>query len=218
MHLSEGIINSPWILGGGAALACGGVAIGLRRLDETHALRTAVLGSGFFVASLVHIPVLGTSVHLSLGGLLGIVLGWAAFPAVLVALILQAALFGFGGMTTLGLNTCIMAIPAVLVYYLSRLFSRVGVTRHTPWVCGILGALAVVLSSLLLAAIVRMGGDDAFLIAAASVLIAHVPVMLIEAGVTAAAVKFLLRVSPELLSGTGLVSDHEELGEEASCE
>ena len=88
MHLSEGIINSPWILGGGAVLACGGVAVGLRRLDDSHALRTAVLGSGFFVASLVHIPVLGTSVHLSLGGLLGIVLGWAAFPAVLVALIL----------------------------------------------------------------------------------------------------------------------------------
>ena len=104
MHLAEGVITSPVVWGGGYVIACAGVGIGLRKLDETQAMRTAVMASSFFVASLVHIPLFGVPIHLSLTGLLGVVLGWAAFPAVFVALILQAVLFGFGGVTTLGIG------------------------------------------------------------------------------------------------------------------
>jgi cobalt/nickel transport system permease protein len=209
MHLAEGIISSPVVLGGGAALAGAGVAIGLRNLDEAHALRAAVLGSGFFVASLIHIPLFGVSVHMTLTGLLGIVLGWAAFPAVLVGLVLQLVLFGFGGLTTLGLNTCIMAVPAVCVYHVAQSASRNPTLAGKPWVCGLLGAVAVALSALLMAAVLRTAGE-AFLIAAWSVLVAHVPVMILEAGVTAGAVSFLGKVSPELLAASQSAKEVEE--------
>lgn len=216
MHLAEGIISSPLVLGGGVALAGLGVALGLRNLDERHVLRTAVLGSGFFVASLVHIPLYGFSVHLSLGGLLGIVLGWAAFPAVLVALLLQMILFGIGGLTTLGLNTCIMAIPAVLAYGFSRRFRRSDRT-YPLWLCATLGAGTVALSALLLAAILRSAGED-FSAMAWAILIAHIPVMLIEAGVTGAIIKFLSKVSPELLAGQELICDAASREDIVSCD
>jgi len=206
MHLAEGIISSPLVLGGGFALACGGVALGLHKLDETHALRTAVLGSGFFVASLVHIPLFGVSIHMTMAGLLGIVLGWAAVPAILVGLILQLVLFGFGGLTTLGLNTCIMAFPAVGAHYLMRLMHRHTGNGHAVWVCGLLGGATVAMSAILLALILRTAGE-AFAPVAWSILVAHVPVMLLEAGVTAAAVGFLVKVSPELLRGKELQGD-----------
>lgn len=200
MHLAEGVIASPVMLGGGWVAACSGVAIGLRQLNETTTMRTAVMSSSFFVASLIHIPVFGVSIHLSLTALLGIMLGWAAFPAVFLALLLQAALFGFGGLTTLGLNTCIMALPSVAVFHLYQIFkSRLG-GRMTPLFCGALGALAIVLASLLLAAILSTAGE-AFRVVALSALAAQLPVVFLEGLVTASAATFLQKVSPELLAG-----------------
>jgi len=40
------------------------------------------------------------------------------FSAILVALALQAVFFQFGGITSLGVNTVIMALPAVACYYI----------------------------------------------------------------------------------------------------
>ncbi len=49
---------------------------------------------------------------------MGLLLGWPAFPAILVGLFLQALLFQFGGLTVLGVNTFNVAVPAVLCFYL----------------------------------------------------------------------------------------------------
>ena len=68
-----------------------------------------MLSATFFVVSLIEVPMWPSSVHLLLTGLMGLVLGWAAFPAVLIALLLQAVLFQVGGLTTLGVNTLVMA-------------------------------------------------------------------------------------------------------------
>jgi cobalt/nickel transport system permease protein len=43
-----------------------------------------VLSATFFVASLIHVPVGPSSVHLIMSGLAGLVLGWTAFPALFV--------------------------------------------------------------------------------------------------------------------------------------
>lgn len=203
MHLAEGVIASPIVLGGGYVAAFAGVAIGLRKLDETQAMRTAVMASSFFVASLVHIPLFGVPVHLSLTGLLGIVLGWAAFPAVFVALILQAVLFGFGGLTTLGINTCIMALPAVVASYSFKGLRLEHGGSATPAICGIIGAVAVAFASVILALVLATEGE-AFIPVAWTVLVAHAPVIVIEGFVTASVVAFLRKVSPELLAGGAL--------------
>ena len=97
MHISEGVLSPP-VLVAGAALTAAGVAMGLRKMDNEKIPRVAVLTAAFFVASLIRVPLGPSSVHLILNGLLGLVLGWAAFPAILVGLALQAILFQFGGL------------------------------------------------------------------------------------------------------------------------
>lgn len=92
MHLSEGVLN-PSVLLGGAVLAAIGVAVGLRGLDERRLSLTALFGAVFFVAGTIHIPVGLGSVHLILNGIAGLFLGYAVFPAFLIALILQVFLF-----------------------------------------------------------------------------------------------------------------------------
>src|SRR5262249_24058426 len=59
------------------------------------------------------LAVLPTSVHLILNGLVGVVLGRRAPLAVAVGLTLQYLLLSHGGLTTLGINTCIVALPAL---------------------------------------------------------------------------------------------------------
>ena len=123
MHISEGVL-SPAVLAGGAALTAVGTAIGFKKMDYEAIPRVAILAAAFFVATLIHVPVGPVGLHLVLNGLMGLLLGWLAVPAILVALFLQALLFQFGGLTVLGVNTVIMALPAVVCFYLFRPFLR----------------------------------------------------------------------------------------------
>ena len=117
MHISEGYLSGP-VLVSGAALAAAGTAIGLKALDYDRIAQAGILASAFFVASLVHVPIGPANAHLILNGIIGLLLGWSAFPVILAALVLQSVFFQFGGITSLGVNTVIMAAPAVAVYYL----------------------------------------------------------------------------------------------------
>jgi len=92
MHISEGICSPP-VLAAGAGLAVLGAALGLKGLKTESIPKVGVLSSAFFVASLIHVPIGPVSVHLVLNGLMGLLLGWASFPANLVALLLQGVLF-----------------------------------------------------------------------------------------------------------------------------
>lgn len=196
VHISEGVL-SPAILGLGAALAVGGTAIGLRRLDYDRLMTVAILAAAFFVGSLIHIPIGPSSAHLILNGLLGVILGWAAFPAILVALMLQSVLFQYGGFTVLGVNAFNMAFPAVLSFVLLRpLLSRPGRVRAVAAFC--CGALSVAGAGLLTAASLAFT-DQGFTQAAQLLFLAHVPVMIVEGIVTTLTVSFLSRVRPEIL-------------------
>lgn len=198
MHLAEGILSGPVLLGGGAAAAVG-VAYGLKCIEDEDIPRVAVMSAGFFVASLIHVPIGVASVHLVLNGLCGLVLGWAAFPALLVALLLQAVLFGFGGLSALGVNTVVMAAPAVTCACLLRPWLNRLRTQGAALAIGaIAGALSITLSGVLAAAALA-GSHRAFAPAALLLLGAHVPVMVVEAVLTAGMTAFLLRVRPEVL-------------------
>lgn len=197
MHISEGVLSAPVILAGWA-LAAGGVAVGLRNLDYERIMTVAIVSAAFFVASLIHVPVGPASVHLILNGLLGAILGLAAFPAILIALLLQAVLFQFGGFAILGVNTVNMALPAVVCYLVFRPWLRQG-GRWRSVGAFLCGALAVLLSGLFTAAALALTGD-AFLVTAQAILVAHVPIMIIEGILTAIAVGFLVKVRPEMLS------------------
>jgi cobalt/nickel transport system permease protein len=196
MHISEGVLSGPVLVSGAAsAVAC--VAIGLKRLDYDNMPRTAILAATFFVASLVHVPVGPANVHLILNGLLGILLGWSVFPAIMIALVLQAVFFQFGGITTLGINTVIMALPAISVYYIVRFLWRKKPSLMLP-TAFFGGFFSVFLSSILLYAAL-MFTHDAFSEVAATVVITHLPLMVIEGIITAFSIAFLKKVQPSLL-------------------
>ena len=201
MHLSEGILaatrSGQLVLAGGMLLAAGGVAVGLRRLQPADMPRTAILTSAFFVASLVHVQVMGTPVHLVLNGLLGLVLGWSAFPAVLVGLLLQAVLFGFGGLLAVGVNTVVMALPAVICYYVFRR-ATVGQNERMAWWAGAAAGFTGVMLAALLAAGVLLVTGKAFQELAQLVVPVQLPAACIDAVVTGAAVGFLRKVRPEV--------------------
>ena len=197
MHISEGVLSAPVLIGGGI-LTVVGTAVGLHRLDYDRIMNTAILTSAFFVASLVHVPIGPGSIHLVLNGLLGIILGWTCFPAILVALLLQAVFFQFGGLLVLGVNTFNMAAPALLCYYLVRPALARPKARVVAGFIG--GALAIFLAALCMALSLALS-DSGFLATAKLVVIANLPIMLIEGIVTMFAISFLAKVTPDLITG-----------------
>lgn len=197
MHISEGILSPP-VLVAGAALSVAGTAVGLKKLDYDRIPQVAILSAGFFVACLVHVPIGPASAHLILNGLMGLFLGWVAFPAILIGLVLQAVLFQFGGLTSLGVNCLNMALPAVLCFYAFRAGIRAKNMAFSMTASFLCGSMAVLLGSLMLALSLVFTGEH-FLVVAKVVVIAHLPVMVIEGLITALCVRFLKRVKPEIL-------------------
>ena len=198
MHLVDGALATPVIVTA-TMLAVGGVTLGLKRLEPERLPQAALLSAAFFVASLIHVPVGPASVHLVLSGLMGVLLGWTAFPVILVALLLQAVFFGYAGITVLGVNTLNMALPAVLCGFLFRpLLARAG-ARPAALLGALAGALAIALDAALTGLSLSLSGRE-FVVAAQLILTAHIPVMVVEALLTAAAVGLVHKVRPELLS------------------
>lgn len=195
MHISEGILSAPVLIGGGA-IAGAGAAIGLQQIDVEDIMPAALLSSAFFAASLVHVPLGPGSVHLLLSGLLGLILGWACFPAILTGLFLQTIFFQFGGLTVLGVNTATAALPALCCHYLARPWLKR--PRIRPAAAFAAGALSILLTALLTA--MALGLSDAgFAAAAKAIVIAHIPLMLIEGCITMFAVDFIAQVQPQIL-------------------
>jgi cobalt/nickel transport system permease protein len=197
MHISEGVLAAP-VLISGVVLTAGGVAVGLKKMENRKVPTVALLSSTFFVASLIHVPLGPASVHLTLNGLTGLLLGWMAFPAIVVGLALQAVFFQFGGLTSLGINCFNMAFPAVLAYYLSRPLLRSSNRPLLFVASAICGALAILLSGLLIGLSLVSTGEPFWEVAQLTVA-AHLPVMVIEGLLTGFCVLFLQKVKPELL-------------------
>jgi len=127
VHISDGVLTWPW-WSGGFALAIGLAVLGAWRIRDEEIPQVAVLTAAFFVASLIHVP-LGpiTSAHLLLNGLMGMVLGTRVALAIPVGLFLQAALIGHGGFYSLGVNSCVMVLPALLAWQIFTHLQRI------PW-------------------------------------------------------------------------------------
>lgn len=196
MHISEGVLSGP-VLATGAALALAGTGLGLKKIDYDRIVHVAILASAFFVASLIHVNIGPASVHLILNGIVGLLLGFAAIPAILTALLLQAVLFQYGGLTTLGVNVVVMAVPAVLAHYL--FLPLLGKSSTLTFIAGFLaGLFSILFSSILLGLALWFTNQNFFEISLA-IITAYIPVMIIEGIVTGFCVTFLLKVYPEII-------------------
>ena len=217
MHIPDGILPTAVCVGGyataGAATWYSLRKIGQEENPQEGIPKASLLTAAFFVASWIHVPVPPTSVHLVLNGLLGAVLGYYAFPAILIGLFFQAVMFQHGGLTTLGVNATVMGVPALLAYHVFRLRNVVvrkgdpGDRPHQVWtgVFGFLAGSGGLGISALMALILLITTVPAHLdveVERASIYalaVAHIPLMVLEGIFTALVVLFLQRVRPELL-------------------
>ncbi len=205
MHISEGILSTP-VLAGGGVIAAAGVYVGLRSLNDEDIPKTAMMTAVFFTASLVQVPAGPVSMHLVLNGLMGLLLGWSAFPSILIALTLQAVIFRYGGLTVLGVNTLIMACPAVLVHILLSPFLRMAQSRARVLVVGACAGLLGIAGGMAFVALAFVLTGRSMYGVAGLFVVTHIPVLLVEGVFTAAMVSFLWRMKPELIESRSYVT------------
>lgn len=211
MHISEGVLSAP-VLASGAALALLGLVIGLKRMREDQIAQTGVMAAAFFVASLIHVPIGVASAHLLLVGLIGVIAGWSAIPAIFVALLLQGLLFQYGGLTTLGVNTACMGYSAVLAWYLFHWLETLLPGKMGLGIAGFVAGAGGVAFSGLLTALALAFTNEGFLGAAIALFMAHMPVMIAEGLLTALTVGFLARIRPAILG-----IPHSHLRRQSAC-
>lgn len=197
-HIPDGVLSLPVLVGGGV-LAAAGIGLGLRAIDERDMPKTAILSALFFVGSLFSVPIGPSSIHLLLGGTMGLVLGVATFPAVFVGLLLQATMFGFGGISTLGVDTVNMALPGVVLGLLARPALARASTGGRVVIGALVGATAVVGTIGGVAAALALSSPD-YVPSLGVVMATQLPLAAIEAAVTGVLVAHLARVKPEILA------------------
>ncbi len=197
MHISEGVLPLSELVVG-YVISGIGVVFGMFKMRADDVPKVAILTAVFFVASLIHVPIGPSSVHLVLNGVLGIILGWSAFPSIMIALLLQAIFFQFGGLTVLGVNTFNMAFPAILVYLIfKRFISCEGISFYiSSFLAGFLGIL---FAGIFTAGSLALAGEQ-FFVASKMILLAHIPVMIVEGIICVAVLRFIKKVKPEILN------------------
>ena len=122
MHIPDGYLG-PATYAAMYAVTIPFWAVASWKLNRTLKAKQApylAIGAAFaFVIMMFNIPIIGgTTGHATGATLIAILLGpWAAVIAVSAALIIQALLFGDGGITAIGANCFNMAVVGALVGY-----------------------------------------------------------------------------------------------------
>lgn len=197
MHIADGVLStSVAIATSGATLAT--LAYSVKGIKEEEIPKTSLMAGVFFAVSLISIPVGPSTIHPLFAGLLGVILGKRAPLALFVGLLLQAVLFQHGGLTTLGANTLMLAVPALISY---KLYYMIG-NRPAFFRGSIVGGLSVVITVLILVVLLLLT-DLAFTEGTFSVvnilIIGHLPLVALEAVVTGAALQLIEKAKPEML-------------------
>ena len=156
MHIPDGYLG-PATCGFFYAVMLPVWAIAARIVKKTLSARQVpmlAIGAAFsFVIMMFNIPIPGgTSGHAIGGVLVAILLGpWAACIAITVALVIQALLFGDGGITALGANCFNMAFVLPFAgYYIYKLASYKAAldSKRRIFAAGLAGYLGINLAAL----------------------------------------------------------------------
>ncbi len=225
MHIPEGYLSPS------TCLTLAGVMLPVW-YRATAAVKTGIeaarvpfmaMGAVFsFLIMMFNIPIPdGTTAHAAGGVLLAVALGpWAAVIAVSVALLIQALIFGDGGVLAYGANAFNLAFVMPLAgYYTYRLLAGSAPVGSARWlVAAGLGAY-VGLNLAALAAAVEFGVQPLLFtavdgtplycpygleISVPAMLIPHLTVVgFAEAAVTALVLKYVFKTSPGILAADG---------------
>lgn len=209
MHMADYLL-SPAVGGTMIAVSAGLSAFSVKKLqDEMNDQKVplmGVMGAFVFVTQMINfsIPGTGSSGHLGGGMLLAILLGpYAGFLAMASILLIQALIFGDGGLLAYGANvfnlgfyTCLLAYPLIFRPLTRKGFSagRIFSASMIAAVISLqLGAFSVVIETLL-------SGRTELPLATFVLLMQpiHLAIGLVEGLVTAAIVTFVWRIRPEI--------------------
>ena len=195
MHISDGILSGQVVLAT-SVMAVGLLVYSLRDLKNDNIALVSAMSAIFFVASFIHIPLGPTQIHLTLIGVIGVLLGRRVFLSILIALLLQATLLGFGGLSSLGANLVIMALPSYIIYLGLKNGLFDSFSEKIKFF--LIGFLTVLLSTLILALILSLAKPE-YLMASYTILIANIPAMIIEGLVTLFLLNYLKKSIPWVL-------------------
>jgi len=205
MHIPDGFLD-PRTLAGTAVMGAGAVGYATsrlkRELDEGRIPVLAAMSAFVFAAQMVNFPIAGgTSGHLLGGALLAILFGpWAACLSLTAVLIIQALVFGDGGITALGANVLNMAVLGTLAGYLTyRLLGR-RPTGFRPAAAFVASWVSVVVAAVAAALELALAGAIPLWVALPAMASWHTLIGLGEGIITTAVLAYLARVRPSLLS------------------
>ena len=222
MHIPDGYLG-PATYGTMYAVTMPFWAAASWKLNRTLKAKQApflAIGAAFsFVIMMFNIPIIGgTTGHATGATLIAVLIGpWAALIAVSVALIIQAILFGDGGITAIGANCFNMAVAGVFVgYAMYRMIAGdSGVMSKRRWVAGAVAAYVSLNVSALLTA-VQLGiqpllertpdGQPLYSpfplsFAVPAIALEHLVLFgFVEAAVTALVIRYFQKNDPEMLA------------------
>jgi len=189
LHIPDQVLQPSWWILGWIIALIGVVWAGMGVEDE-EIPRIGLFSAVFFLGTLFHLPML--NVHLLLPGIMGLFLGRRAILAIMVAMVLQAGM-GHGGFTTVGINSVIMAFPALLawVVFTPLLQKQSKETRWLPLFGFLLGFLPVLLVVILHSLTLYKGGVVDLTPQILVTLPFHLPVAIAEGLFLASALPFL---------------------------
>ncbi len=201
MHISDGVLSTP-VAAGTSAVTAAVLVYSVKGMKEEEIPKASLMAGVFFAVSLISIPVGPSTIHPLFAGLLGVMLGRRAPLAIFVGLLLQAVLFQHGGLTTLGANTLMLAVPALLAYKLFYWMANRPVFLRGALVGGLSVMITVVLLVVLLFLTDPRFGEGTLSVINILV-IGHLPLAVIEALVTGSALQLIQRAKPEMLINEG---------------
>ena len=209
MHIPDGVM-APVVVGAGWVVALVAVALAVRRVgkhaDEEYVPLVALLAAGLFVAQLLNFPIIGgTTGHLVGAALAAILLGPATSVVIFtVILIIQALVFGDGGLLALGLNLLNMGIVGSLVawtvYRPLAKWNRNAAVFAASWLSVMAGALLA--AAELGASYVISGGAYGVppLIAFTAMGLYHAFIATGEGIITVGVLAYLSKVAPDVVA------------------
>jgi cobalt/nickel transport system permease protein len=178
-----------------------------KEINEDRIPIIAVLAAGIFAIQAFNLPVaMGTSGHLVGGALAAIVLGspFAAVFILTLVLIVQALLFGDGGITVMGANILNMGVIGGFVGF----YSYHGVKKlvNNPYIsAGIAAWLACVIAALACAVEMAIAGTFPLVPGLVAMGVYHAAIGIIEGIITAVIIYLLATSRPDLIDSSSQV-------------
>ena len=208
MHIQDGFLDVPTCIGT-AAMSAAAVAWSMRRVKQEFAERTAplmgVVAACVFAAQMLNFPIPGaTSGHLLGGVLAAVMLGpWSGVLVLTVVLLVQAVLFGDGGITALGANIFNVGVMGSLVGYavFAPLRRWIGGTAGTVAGSVVAAWFSVVLGAAACSVQLSFSQSLPLWPVLGAMLLFHTMIGLGESLITGVAVSLVLQTRPDLVYG-----------------